>query len=178
MPSGNRPGHARGFAYIFLLVMVALLGGAAAATLELGATMARRDAERQLLAVGGEIQAALRSYAGVAQHTATGVQAQGPQTLDDLLRDPRAPGVRRHLRQLYADPMTGKPDWTVLRDAQGRITGVHSQAAGTPIKRTGFDAVWASFEDADSYQKWVFGLPAVMPATVPGSRPRGTTTTP
>lgn len=165
-----RAGHA-GYAYVYLLATIAMLGWATADTMALGATLARRDAERQLLAAGYEYQAALRSYAGVAQQTTTGVQAHGPQTLDELLRDPRAPGVRRHLRRLYADPLTGKADWGLVRNPQGQIVGVYSQAPGVPIQRTGFEHItWAGFDNANSYRQWVFGLP--------GSVPRGTATAP
>lgn len=178
MQTGSAP-RVSGYAYVYLLVTIALLGWATADTMALGATLARRDAERQLLAVGHEYQAALRSYAGVAQHTTTGVQAHGPQTLDDLLRDPRTPGVRRHLRRIYADPLTGKADWGTVRNPQGQIVGIYSLAPGVPIQRTGFEHItWAGFDNADSYGQWVFGLPGTVPGKGPSSLPRGTATAP
>lgn len=181
MQTGRAHGHGQctGYAYVYLLVTIALLGWATADTMALGATLARRDAERQLLAIGYEYQAALRSYAGVAQHITTGVQAHGPQALDELLRDPRAPGVRRHLRRIYADPLTGKADWGLVRNPQGQIVGVYSQAGGVPIQRAGFEPItWAGFENADSYGQWVFGLPGVVPGTAPSSLSRTTVTAP
>ena len=148
-----------GFAYLLLLLAVALIGLAASAALSLGATMARRDAEKHLLAIGMEFQQALRSYAGVPAGATAPTAGLGPRSLDDLLKDPRAPGVRRHLRQLYADPLTGKSDWGVAKDAQGRIVGVHSLAPGKPIQSAGFESWLTGFEDAESYSQWVFGLP-------------------
>jgi hypothetical protein len=34
---------------------------------------------------------------------------------------------------------------------------MYSLAHGTPIKRSGFEAQWAGFEEAAGYEKWVFG---------------------
>jgi type II secretory pathway pseudopilin PulG len=155
-PGRRRP--QQGVAYLLLLVAVALIGMAAAAALSLGATMARSDAEQQLLAVGAELEQALRSYAGVPVAGTLGPGARGPRTLEDLLRDPRSPGVRRHLRKLYADPLTGSGEWGLVRDSEGFITGVYSRAPGRPIKTLGFDTRWADFEKADTYRDWVFGL--------------------
>ena len=151
----------RGFAYVLLLVVIAVLAVLASSSLSLGAAMARRDAERQLLAIGLEFQQALRSYAGVAPAAASPAAGRGPRTLEDLLKDPRVPGTRRHLRQIYADPLTGRADWGLVRDAQGHILGIHSMAQGRPIKRTAFEPALASFEEAESYRQWVFGLPLV-----------------
>ncbi|ROZ79738.1 type II secretion system protein [Ramlibacter sp. WS9] len=160
MRTGEHPPHFKqgGFAYVLLLLAVALISIAATAAVSLGATMARRDAERELLAIGAEFQQALRSYAGVPAGAVTPTMGQGPRTLDDLLKDPRVPGIRRHLRQLYADPLTGKSEWGLVLDAQGRIAGVHSLAEGKPIRQLGFGPQFAALENADTYRQWVFGL--------------------
>ena len=160
----GRTGHC-GFAYVALLLAVALIGLAASASLSLGSLMARRDAERQLLSIGLEFQQALRSYAGISDAAATPTMSRGPRALDDLLKDPRVPGIRRHLRKLYVDPLTGRQDWGLVKDPQGAILGVYSTAEGQPIQRTGFEAQLANFEDAESYRQWVFGL--TQPATRP-----------
>jgi type II secretory pathway pseudopilin PulG len=160
MRSGERPlRRDAGFAYVLLLLAIALISIAATTAVSLGATMARRDAELQLLAIGAEFQRALNSYAGVPLGAAAPVMpGRGPKSLEDLLQDSRAPGVRRHLRQVYADPLTGKSEWGLVKDSQGTITGVYSLAQGTPIKRSGFDAPWAGFEEAQGYGQWVFGF--------------------
>ena len=158
-PTGSAA-RARGFAYVLLLVALAVIAVAATASVNLGAAMTRRQAERELLAIGMEFRQALHSYAGLPAGTGAPPGARGPRSLDDLLRDPRAPGVRRHLRKLYADPLTGKAEWGLVTDPQGFITGVHSLAEGRPIQRTGFAPVLASFEEAGDYRQWVFGLQA------------------
>lgn len=159
MRTGRRQ---RGFAYLVLLLAIALLGLTASASISLGAAMARRDAERQLLAMGLEFQQALRSYSGISAAAPSG---RGPRTLEDLLKDPRVPGTRRHLRQVYVDPLTGRAEWGLLRDPQGHIVGVHSLAMGKPLQRTGFEPLLANFEQAESYEQWIFGLP--LPALQP-----------
>lgn len=166
MPSG-RPGdrprrRPHGLAYLFLLLAIAVLSVAASTGLQLGATAMRRDAEQQLLTVGAEFERALRSYAGVAAAGPAPAGARGPRSLGELLRDPRAPGIRRHLRQVYADPLTGRPDWGLERDAQGFIVAVYSLAPGRPIRSEAPDG-----EEAQSYREWRFGLRL---ARAPGSR--------
>jgi type II secretory pathway pseudopilin PulG len=153
-----------GFAYLFLLLVVALLAMAAAASVGIGAAMARRDAEQQLLAVGMEFEAALRSYSGAPANAAMPAVAQGPRALEDLLKDPRVPGLRRHLRQIYADPLTGKQEWGLIKDPGGFILGVYSLADGQPLQRTGFAPQLGNFTDAEDYRSWVFGLPVVQAA--------------
>lgn len=157
MRTGKRPAQA-GFAYVLLLLAVAVIGLAASAAVSLGTTMARRDAEQHLLAIGAEFQHALHSYAGLAPGAVASTSARGPRSLEDLLKDPRVPGVRRHLRQLYADPLTGKAEWGVTVDSQGFVTGVYSLAQGVPIKRSAFGPEHAVFEEAGTYQQWVFGF--------------------
>ena len=155
MRSGGRRrnAQARGYAYLALLILLAIIGVAAAATMQLGAIYQRREAERELLAVGGEFQRALLSY---ALATPAG-QPNQPRTLDDLLRDPRYPNAVRHLRKLYADPMTGKADWELVRSPDGQtIVGIHSVSHAHPIQVAHFPGEFAGFDGAKSYLDWVF----------------------
>jgi len=156
-----------GFAYLLVLLAVALISLAATAAVSLGSTMARCDAERELLAIGEEFEIALRSYAGIPIAAPNGVisAGRGPRSLDELLKDPRVPGVRRHLRQLYADPLTGKQEWGLVTDSQGFIVGVYSLAEGRPIKQGGFVAKWAHFDEAASYRQWGFGAAPTTPSS-------------
>lgn len=148
----------RGFAYVLLLIVIAVLGIVAGNTVSLGSQISRRDAEQSLLVIGGEFEAALRSYAGIG-NALNAPNARGPRALEDLLKDPRSALVRRHLRQIYADPLTGKAEWGLVKDASGAIVGVYSLAEGLPIKRSSFEARQAHFEEALTYQAWIFGLP-------------------
>ena len=149
-----------GFAYILLLVSIAVIGIVASSSLSVGALVSRRDAEQNLLTVGKEFEQALRGYAGELAAGINAPNARGPRTLEELLKDPRAPAVKRHLRQIYADPLTGKAEWGLVKDPAGFIVGVYSLSEGKPIKRTEFDGSQAHFEAATSYSEWIFGLPA------------------
>lgn len=162
MRSGRRAVRSqRGFAYVLLLVTIAVIGVGAAGAVSLGSAMARREAEEQLLAIGAEFERALYSYAAVPPSLPGGTLPpgiHGPRDLEELLKDPRVPGVRRHLRQVYADPLTGKAEWGLVRDSQGWITGVYSLAEGRPIKRSGWAGRWVAFEGQETYSAWVFGF--------------------
>lgn len=153
------PAKASGFAYVLLLITVATIGLLSASSLSVGGQITRRDAERELLAIGNEFEQALRSYSGGSGGLGNSAFGVGPRNLQDLIKDPRFPGVRRHLRQIYADPLTGKPEWGLVIEPGGSIVGVYSQADGIPIQRTGFEASKITFENAESYAAWKFGLP-------------------
>jgi hypothetical protein len=157
----------RGYAYVLLLVLVAVLGITAAGSVQLGQSMTRRHAEQALLAAGEDFRAAIASW-----HRGAAVSAGnpgGPRELTELLRDPRVPGVRRHLRRVPADPLSGSNEWGLVRDNGGRIVAVYSLAPGRPIKRDGFSPAQADFTNAESYAQWQFGHP---PAPAPALAPR------
>jgi type II secretory pathway pseudopilin PulG len=152
-------GKQAGFTYIGLLIMVAVIAAGTTASLGAGASLQRRDVEVELLAIGQEFRAALQSYADA---TPVG-QPTAPKALAELLRDPRYPGVRRHLRRLYPDPLTGRDDWGLLRDAAGRIEGIHSLSATPTLRQANFPPGMEMFEKAQRHSEWVFAL-APVPA--------------
>ena len=135
-----------------------MIGLTSAFSLSAGATIARRDAELTLLSIGSEFEAGLRSYAGVGLLAGSVIGARGPRTLSELLRDNRSPQIKRHLRQIYVDPMTGKEGWGLVRDSEGFIIGVYSLSNDMPIQQDGFELRRAHFEGAKTYSAWVFGL--------------------
>jgi type II secretory pathway pseudopilin PulG len=151
--------QARGFTYLGLLILLAVIGIAAAAALQVGAIVQRRAAEEELLAIGNEFRQALISYANA---TPAG-QKRAPATLQDLFRDPRYPDVRRHLRKLYADPLTGREEWGVVvwQDGSG-IAGIYSLAQGQPIKIGHFATPFQEFVGKTSYRDWIFGIDSVQ----------------
>jgi type II secretory pathway pseudopilin PulG len=166
-----------GFTYIALMITLAVIGVAAAATLQLGSVMQRRDAEETLLDIGGEFRAALKAYS-------QGGSGAAPQSLQDLVRDPRFPNPQRYLRKIYADPLTGKTSWGLVRTPNGNgIIGIFSLASGHPIKVDNFPAVYQLFKDKQSYADWIFTAvpvtplqptvtqPGTLPGTLPGTQP-------
>lgn len=162
-----RAARVSGFAYVLLLIIVATIGLLSASSLSIGSQVTRRDAERELLAIGNEFEQALKSYAAVSGGAGGLARGVGPRNLQDLIKDPRFPGLKRHLRQIYADPLTGRAQWELVIEPGGSIVGVFSAAEGIPIQRTGFEPAKASFENAESYASWIFGLPN---ASFPGTR--------
>ena len=73
---------------------------------------------------------------------------------------------QRHLRRVYADPMTGKAEWGLIEaPGGGGIMGVHSLSQEKPIKSSGFNAGQQGFDDAEDYTKWTF----VHSPSVPGA---------
>jgi type II secretory pathway pseudopilin PulG len=153
----------RGFTYIGLLIFVAVLGAAATASLAAGSSLLGRAAEEELLAIGLEFRAALKSY---AEATPFG-QPDAPKELAELLRDPRYPGVRRHLRRLYADPLTGRAEWGLVRDPGGRIVGIHSLSRTPALRQDNFPPGLESCKGAGRHDEWLFAL-AAQPRPPPG----------
>lgn len=142
-----------GFTYIGILILVAIIGVASVATIQMGSVVQRRAAEQELLEIGMEFQEALTSYANA---TPLG-QLRSPRTLQELLKDPRSPNLRRHLRKLYADPLTGEAEWGIVLSPDGLgIVGLYSLSDATPIKIGNFDLVFRDFEGKTSYRDWKF----------------------
>lgn len=146
----------RGFALLWVLLSIALMGVGLVAAAQLQATVLQRERERELLAIGREFRAAIASYFNLE---IPGRAREYPSTLDDLLSDPRVSGTRRHIRRIYVDPMTGQGNWGTLRVA-GKIVGVHSLSNVRPIKQTNFDADEMGFEGRRGYSEWRFDYPA------------------
>lgn len=142
-----------GFTYLGLLILLAIMGIVGAAALQMGSVMNRREAEEALLNVGMEFSRALESY---RRATPAG-QPDEPHALQDLLKDPRFPGVVRHLRKLYDDPITGQQEWGLLHSEDSKfIAGVYSLSGAKPIKIANFGLRLKEFEGKSSYQQWVF----------------------
>lgn len=165
-----------GFAYLALLITIAIIGIAAVATFQVGSILQRRLAEEELLDIGTEFRRALLSYANA---TPVG-QSNYPSNLEALLKDPRYPEVRRHLRKLYFDPLTGTQKWGMIMSPDGKgIIGVYSLAPGTPIKVGNFELQYQSFEGKTTYAGWIFtSIPPQLAApagnvTLPNGVPAG-----
>jgi type II secretory pathway pseudopilin PulG len=141
-----------GFTYIGVLVLLVVMGISLTAAGQVWHTLRQREKERELLFIGHEFRSALDRY---ARHTPRNGR-RGPERLEDLLLDPRVPGVRRHLRRIYADPMTGRPEWGLVIAANGEISGVHSLSAEQPLKTAGFAQADRQFEGLTKYSDWVF----------------------
>ena len=107
-----------GITYIGLLLAIVLIGIATAGLAPMWHTTVQRDREAELLFRLGEFRRAIARYR----------QDHGryPARLEDLLEDKTQLQVRRYLRRIYSDPMTGKANWRldIIVDKTGTVSGI------------------------------------------------------
>lgn len=125
-----------GFTYLGLLFAIALIGIGLLAISEVWTTTARRQKLIELEWIGAQYERAIGSYYDATPGTA--VKAY-PQSLKDLLTDRRYVTTRRHLRQIYPNPFTGRVDWQYMRAADGGIRGIRVEV---PV---GAKTAWLEF---------------------------------
>ncbi len=156
----------RGFTYLTVLFMVAILAGGLALVGEMWQTNDQREKEAELLFVGNQYRKAIERY------YLLGPQRQYPRSLEDLIKDPRRPGTERYLRRLYPDPVTGK-EWGLVKAPDGGIWGVHSQSEARPLKTGGFKQRDAEFANAQRYADWKFihTIPVAKAVSPPAVKP-------
>jgi hypothetical protein len=130
------------------MIVVAIMGAGLVAFSEIASHTAQREKEAELLFRGDAYRQAIASYYRK--------EARYPQSLEQLLEDKRYPMPVRHLRKLYADPMTGEADWGLLEAPGGGVMGVYSKSGERPIKTGNFPLQHAAFEHAERYADWKF----------------------
>ncbi len=162
-------GRQSGFTYLAVLLAVALAGASLAAVGQVWQTVAQREKEKELLFVGNQFRRAINGY----------FKSNGryPMALEDLVLDPRSAGVKRYLRKIFVDPMTGSPDWGTLKSAEGQVFGVYSLSEREPLKKANFSLLNSSFENKLKYSEWIFMatarvLPSNPPATTAATTPQ------
>lgn len=156
----------RGITYLWTLFIVVLIGIGLAGAGTAWQTWTLREKEKQLLFVGDEIRRAIGSY----RDNSPGVQ-RFPMALEELLLDRRFPVVRRHLRKLYLDPITNKPEWGLVKAPDGGIIGVFSLSEAKPLKQDEFPKPYETFRGKEKYTEWVFAH--TVAGTLPGQVPTG-----
>jgi len=153
----------RGFTYMAVLFLAAIMAGGLALTGDVWHTSTMREKEAELLFVGNQYRRAIQRY------YLTGPQRQYPRSLEDLLKDPRQPATVRYLRKLYPDPITGN-EWVLVKAPDGGILGVHSASEEKPFKTGNFKLRDRSFDGVGKYSDWKFIFqPALV--TKPGAKP-------
>lgn len=143
----------QGFTYLGLIILITVIGLVGAMTLKADALLRRAAAEEELLEIGAEFSVALQSYAAA---TPRGQPTQ-PASLELLLRDPRFPQPRRHLRKIFVDPVTGKAEWGVVyANGEKGVVAVYSLSQAKPLKIGNFDARFANFAGKKHISDWKF----------------------
>ena len=164
MRTGNVRGRLRqqrGIAYLGVLLLLAVVGLGMTQAARVWTTVQQRDREAQLLFVGDQFRAAIEGYYNAAGGS------RYPASLEDLLEDRRTVQTQRHLRRVFADPMTGSANWGIVKSPDGGVMGVFSEAQGRPLKRQGFPDAYDGFTDSGAYSDWAF-------VYLPVTRPDGT----
>ena len=85
-----------------------------------------RDAARE----GGGAAVPWASSTGRRSAPTTGRSVPTRRQLTELVEDRRYPMPVRHLRKLYGDPMTGQPDWAIIKAPERRHHGRAQQVRG------------------------------------------------
>src|SRR6266850_6003521 len=158
-----------GFAYLTILFIVAIMTAGLAVVGQVWQTAAVREREAELLHIGNEYRK------GIERYYLAGPTRQYPKNLTDLIKDPRQAGTVRHLRRLYPDPITGNPEWGLVKAPDGGFAGVYSLSEDSPLKTGGFAVRDATFEGKAKYSDWQF---AYAPAAVPTAAPAAPGTAP
>jgi type II secretory pathway pseudopilin PulG len=154
-----------GFTYVVAMFAVAVAGLLLAVTSEVWSQSRQREKEKDLLFVGAQFREAI----GLYYQRTPGAVKRYPQKLEELLDDRRYLSLQRHLRKIYADPMTDKVQWGVVAAPGGGVMGIYSLSSGRPIKSGNFEAKNETFTGASRYSDWKF-----VYEPPPDSAPAGT----
>jgi type II secretory pathway pseudopilin PulG len=150
--------RSKGFTYLGLLFAITLAGVGLALAGVVWHTAGKRAKEQQLLFAGSAIRSAIVNY----YRRSPNGNFEFPRTLQDLIEDRRYVTMERHLRKIYIDPTTSNGEWGLIKSADGRIVGVHSQSREAPMKRDNFSDTTASFAQAQHYSDWRFSAADVQ----------------
>ena len=101
---GGARRSSEGFTYAGILFAVVVLGLALSTAGTVWSAASQRQREAELLWVGTQYMRAIESY---YVHAPSGIRHY-PRSLGELVEDRRGAVMRRHLRRLYPDPMTGQ----------------------------------------------------------------------
>ncbi len=144
--------HHDGFTYMTVLVLVVVTGIALIGVSRYWRTVIQRDLETELLFRGNQIRKGIESY----YNAGTNDYNRYPSGMADLLKDPRFPGIKRHLRKLYTDPFSRDGKWGMVFGRNGRLIGVYSTSNGRPMKTGNFSLENESFQNKEKYSDWKF----------------------
>lgn len=157
----------RGFTFIVLLMVFAVMGIALSAIGPMWHTEQQREKERDLIFIGQQYIRAIRQY----YEASPGGAKQYPPTIQALILDDRQLAVRRYLRRPYRDPLTNTTQWGVILAPEGGIMGIYSLAPGTPIKQANFPVQLGWSDNLNSYADWKFVYLPSQQTMQPGQPP-------
>lgn len=152
----------RGFTYAAVLVGMLVLALATQGVMTFVSQQAQRGRESDLLRIGQTYASAI----GAFYDASPGNVKSWPKSFEDLIEDKRFVGVRRHLREVYPDPITRSSNWGLIVAADGGIAGVHSYSAIAPIRSTPVDLGLGPIPNVTRYADWQFVYRPALPASL------------
>lgn len=130
-----------GFTYLTLMLATLIISIMAAVAAPVWVTVMKREKEEELLFRLNQYRRAIELYRGDARSPHFN---KYPKELEDLLDDRASAVTKRYLRRLYPDPITGKMDWVIEREAppsgsglsmtSGGITNIHSSSEAKGLR--------------------------------------------
>lgn len=141
-----------GFTLVAVLAALFLLALSTQKVMTMVSQQAQREREADLLRIGAAYASAIGSY----YELSPGVVKRWPPSLEALADDRRFVTLQRHLRRLYADPITRSSDWGVVAAPDGGIAGVYSRSDLEPIRVAGDQLAALGMTDAKRYSDWKF----------------------
>jgi type II secretory pathway pseudopilin PulG len=168
MPTGKTRlpvGKSQGFTLLAVLAAMFFLALGTQKVMTVVSQQAQRDREAELLHIGAAFARAIGDY----YESSPGSVKRWPSSLNDLTDDVRFVGLRRHIRQVYYDPITRNQDWGVVTTSDGGIRGVYSRSEAAPIRSGGVELLGLSLAAAGRYSDWqfVYHPPLVAPPPKP-----------
>lgn len=150
-----------GFTLVWVMAVLVLLSIGLAVVGPRWADQARRERERELLRTGAAYAQAIADY----YQASPGSLKRYPASLRELLEDTRFVGTRRHLRQLYPDPVNPGQDWGLVPAPGGGVLGVYSRSSATPLRREPLDLGVTVLPRVEHYSDWQFVPKPPAPTT-------------
>lgn len=142
----------RGFTFIALLCALVLLSLATQGVVQVVSQQAQREREEALLRTGSAFVQAIGNY----YEATPGVVKRWPVTLEELLEDKRLVQIKRHVREIYPDPITQRVDWDLVMAPDGGIQGIRSRSTKAPIRRGAVQTDHFVLPAAQRYSDWAF----------------------
>ena len=121
-----------GFTMLAVLAAMFLSALATNAVMQEVSQQDTRAREAQLMLIGLLYRQAIKDY----YEMSPGAEKQWPKSLKDLTYDTRFVDVRRHLREVYPDPISRSEDWgliTIETGGRNGICGIYSKSTDQPL---------------------------------------------
>lgn len=129
-----RVGRSQGFIYAALLFALAVVAVGSAVFASVWSQQVQREREQALMDLGRQWVEAIGAY----YENSPGSIKHYPADVSALLEDDRQVQLRRYLRTIPFDPMTGSDDWGLVRAFDGGIMGVYSRSTLQPLRHGDF----------------------------------------